>query len=230
MIVGFPGAAGLQLKGGGNSMKAYFHRALVLAAGACLVLALFPLPSSFAVAPRAKQTARGPYADFNGDGYADLAVGVPGEDVNGVKYAGGVNVLYGSSRGLTTTGNQLWTQDSPGVKDAAEEFDRFGSALAIGDFNGDGYADLAVGVPGEDVGRVAYAGAVNVLYGSPSGLTAEGDQFWHQDSPGVKDTAEVGDGFGGALATRGFNGEERKSAGWGGCVDLGGGSIIKRRR
>jgi FG-GAP repeat len=38
------------------------------------------------------------------------------------------------------------------------------------DFNNDGAADLAVGVPGEDVGSISDAGAVNVLYGSASGL------------------------------------------------------------
>ena len=37
-------------------------------------------------------------ADFNNDGFADLAVGVPGEDVGSVVDAGAVNVLYGSGR------------------------------------------------------------------------------------------------------------------------------------
>ena len=40
------------------------------------------------------------------------------------------------------------------------------------DFNNDGFADLAVGVPYEDVGAVIDAGAVNVLYGSAEGLQA----------------------------------------------------------
>lgn len=46
-----------------------------------------------------------------------------------------------------------------------------------GDYNGDGFADLAIGVPGEDPGGVAGSGAVNVLYGSGTGLTAAGDHF-----------------------------------------------------
>ena len=46
-----------------------------------------------------------------------------------------------------------------------------------GDFNGDGEADLAVGVPGEDVGTVTDAGAVNVVYGSGAGLLSDGNQF-----------------------------------------------------
>ena len=71
------------------------------------------------------------------------------------------------------------------------------------DFNNDGFADLAIGVILENVGTVRDAGAVNVLYGSAAGLqaTSPDDQFWNQDSPGVKDTAEGGDQFGYSLGT-----------------------------
>ena len=44
--------------------------------------------------------SRTPHADFDGDGYADLVVGVPSEDVGSVKDAGSVQVLHGSSNGL----------------------------------------------------------------------------------------------------------------------------------
>ncbi|MHC4406534.1 MAG: integrin alpha, partial [Planctomycetota bacterium] len=47
---------------------------------------------------------------LHGDGYDDLAVGVPYEDVGGVTDAGMVNVVYGSSTGLTATGSQTWQQ------------------------------------------------------------------------------------------------------------------------
>jgi len=49
------------------------------------------------------------------------------------------------------------------------------------DFNGDGFADLAVGVPDEDVGAVANAGAVNVIYGSAAGLAGAGGQWAVRD-------------------------------------------------
>ena len=50
------------------------------------------------------------------------------------------------------------------------------------DFDGDRYADLAIGVPFEDIGAGTDAGAVNVLYATePKGLSAAGDQLWHQD-------------------------------------------------
>jgi len=141
--------------------------------------------------------------DFDGDGLTDLAIGVPGED----GFRGAVNILYGSVIGLNDDGAQFWTQDSTDVEDTAEDGDGFGSALAAGDFNGDGRSDLAIGAPFEDVDGTADAGAVNVLYGSSSGLTATGDQFWHQDVSGVKGIVETGDSFGWALAPRngGFN-------------------------
>ena len=117
--------------------------------------------------------------DFNNDGYADLAVGVPGDDV-AANEAGAVNVIYGTADGLDVPDNALWHQDSPGVLGVAEENDNFGSSLAVGDFNGDNYDDLAIGVPFEDVGAILDAGAINVLYGSADGLQAASNQVWTQ--------------------------------------------------
>jgi hypothetical protein len=131
------------------------------------------------------------YADFNGDGCADLAVGVPGEDITDVaiiRNAGAVNVLYGSPGGLTDADDQLWYQGKDGVLDEAEEGDAFGSALAMGDFNGDGFTDLAVGAPFETIDGEFAAGAVSVLYGTriakvswewPRSTTAS-DRSWLQ--------------------------------------------------
>jgi disulfide bond formation protein DsbB len=137
--------------------------------------------------------------DYNGDGFADLAIGVPRESVGTVDDAGAVHVLYGSSSALTTSGAQFWHQNTSGVADAAEPFDRFGSALASGDFNNDGFDDLAVGVPREALAGFSSAGAVHVLYGGASGLSASGSQFWHQNSLGMPGAIEAGDNFGLAL-------------------------------
>src|SRR6266540_1033531 len=77
------------------------------------------------------------------------------------------------------------------------------------DFNGDGFGDLAIGVSYEDVGTIENAGAVEVIYGSASGLsaTAKPDQFWTQNSPDVNDKAETDDFFGDALTAGDFNGD-----------------------
>jgi ectoine hydroxylase-related dioxygenase (phytanoyl-CoA dioxygenase family) len=111
--------------------------------------------------------------------------------------AGAVSVLPGSAGGLTAVGGQLFTQ----VAGAIEAGDVFGFALAAGDFNTDTFADLAAGAPFEDVGRTVDAGAVSVLPGSASGLTAVGGQLFTQ----VAGAIEAGDVFGFALAAGDFN-------------------------
>lgn len=137
--------------------------------------------------------------DFSGDGFDDLAVGVEDEGFGDVGGAGAVIVIYGSAVGLTATGNQFWSQDNPRVLGEAEWEDGFGSALGAGDFNGSGFVALAVGVDRDNVGDIESAGGVNLLYGSPTGLTGEGNQLWHQDVPGIEDLAEFGDEFGYSL-------------------------------
>ncbi|HET6354629.1 MAG TPA: integrin alpha, partial [Streptomyces sp.] len=52
----------------------------------------------------------------------------------------------------------------------------FGDVLTAADVNGDGYADLAIGLPGEDTGQVPDTGAVVLLPGGKKGLTASGAQ------------------------------------------------------
>ena len=144
--------------------------------------------------------------DFNGDGYDDLAVGAPGDTISGQAAAGSVTVLYGSPSGLVTTGANFWHQAVAGVKGDAETDDGFGEALAWGNFNGDGYDDLAIGVPGEDVDGVANAGIVHILYGSASGLTASGDQLLRLDDPGMAGDLHAGDAYGTVLVAGNFNG------------------------
>jgi hypothetical protein len=137
-----------------------------------------------------------------------LAIGVPFEDVGGVanggvQSGGAVAVIYGSSAGLTATGDQRWTQDSVvngvAIADTTETSDNFGAAVAAGDFNGDGFDDLAVGVPFEDFGTLSNTGAVNVIYGTAAGLSAVNNQFWDQNEAGIVDKNEANDRFGAAL-------------------------------
>jgi hypothetical protein len=147
--------------------------------------------------------------DFDADGYADLAIGAPGEDLGTETEVGSVFVIYGSAQGLQGGGagrnDQLFRQGLNGLGGAPETGDGFGTILSSGDFDGDGYDDLAVGVPWEAVGAVEDAGAVNVLYGTSTGLLATGSQFLHQNTSGVPGGAETSDRFGWSLATGDFD-------------------------
>jgi len=138
--------------------------------------------------------------DFNGDGFSDLAVGVPGEGPE--EEQGAVNVLYGSSSGLVAAHNQLWTEDSPGVPGTGEAGDLFGRSVTVGDFDGDGFADLAVGSLEAAAGQVE-AGQVAVLYGSPTGLTSNGSTVLTRQFVG---TSGAPDHFGWALAAGNLGG------------------------
>ena len=135
-------------------------------------------------------------ADFDGDGTLDLAVGVPGEDVGRVADAGAVQVLYGAAGGPPAGGVTLLTQSNP------EAGDRLGAALAAGDFDGDGFGDLAAGAPSEDVSGAADAGVVNVFSGGPGGLGGGGRTL-------VQGNPEAGDRFGTALAAAVFDERDR---------------------
>jgi hypothetical protein len=143
--------------------------------------------------------------DFNHDGFADLAIGVPLDNVGKVVDAGAVDILFGSANGLTTSNSQFLRQGASGIRGGAEKEDNFGAALAVGDFNHDGFDDLAIGVPGEDIGTIRDAGGVNVIYGSFQGLTANGNKFLSQNTRGMQGKAKVGDHFGAALAAGDFN-------------------------
>jgi hypothetical protein len=146
-------------------------------------------------------------ADFDGDGYDDLAVGVPGEDVGALADAGGVNVLYGSAAGLTDAAAQYFDQDSAAVPGAAEASDRFGAALAAGDFSGNGRADLAIGVPMEAFGGVGNAGYVDVLFGSASGLLTVGSQGFAENSLPAPGSLNESARFGLAMTTMDLDGD-----------------------
>jgi FG-GAP repeat protein len=121
-------------------------------------------------------------ADFDADGHDDLAIGVPGEDLDALPPsvdfgAGAVQVLYGPALAERTT---MWSRKSPGLPGAAGRYDHLGAALATGDFDGDRVADLAAAAPGGGVvqmlrGRAGdgLSAAGNTLVVSPLGLDAQ---------------------------------------------------------
>ncbi len=153
--------------------------------------------------------------DIDDDGYDDLVVGSPGATVGSDTSAGAIRVFYGSASGLGA-GGDFFTQDSSGIAGVAETDDFFGEKLTIGDFDCDGYADVAIGTPREDIGSDTDAGGVNVLYGSATGLSSVND-FYGQDTGGVNGVAEDDDNFAGALVALNVDGD---SSGGHDCDDL----------
>ncbi|MFF3889007.1 VCBS repeat-containing protein [Streptomyces sp. NPDC001914] len=152
--------------------------------------------------------------DVNKDGYADLVIGRPvdghGEESVEPELLGGqVGVVYGSASGPDTSRTTVINQDTAGVPGVSEKGDDFGLGISVGDVNGDGYADVAVGTPGEAIGTLASAGGVAVLRGSASGLTGSGAVSFSQDATGVPGTAEKGDLFGGYTALTDANHDGR---------------------
>ena len=97
-------------------------------------------------------------ADMNEDGFAEAIVGSPGEAIGSRKLAGAVNVAFGSPGGVS---GKAWLQQGYVLGGGSESGDQVGAFLDVGDRNGDGLADLTIGVPGEDVGSC-------LLYTSPS--------------------------------------------------------------
>jgi hypothetical protein len=139
--------------------------------------------------------------DFNADGKADLAVGVPFKDIIAVRNssrvlltdAGEVDVIYGSSAGLSSAHPpQTWTQEAILGAGSSASGNRFGSSLTAWNFGRNEVhqvcvapsqcftftpyqaADLAIGVPFQSVNGLSGAGAVDVIYGSffSNGLTS----------------------------------------------------------
>lgn len=133
--------------------------------------------------------------DVTGDGYQDIVVGVPGENLDNVQDTGAVVLLKGGAGGLTGTGAQAFNQSTANVPGVSEKGDNFGEAVQLTDVNKDGLADLTVGVPQED-GTTKDSGAAWLLRGAKTGLTTTGITSF---SPSSLGTPEAGAHFGANL-------------------------------
>ncbi|MEV0845948.1 FG-GAP-like repeat-containing protein [Streptomyces sp. NPDC049954] len=138
--------------------------------------------------------------DVDGDGYGDVVIG-SGTDTAKVTLA------YGSAKGTASGRETTFDQTLPGFYGAQEKGDHVGSCVSVADVTGDGRAEIALGISGEDFSGLTDAGSVALLHGSASGVTAEGSQVMHQNTAGVPGVAEKGDKFGAACALLDVNGD-----------------------
>ena len=135
--------------------------------------------------------------DLDSDGVFDLAVGVPGND-NGGSNRGGLWILFLDIDG-TVLDSQKIADRTGGFNGNLDNGDRFGSAIAeIGDLDGDGVTDLAVGAPNADDGA-NNAGAVWILFMNIDG-TVDSTQRISRIDGGFGGRLTKGDHFGAALA------------------------------
>ncbi|MFE2275850.1 FG-GAP and VCBS repeat-containing protein [Streptomyces sp. NPDC059454] len=138
--------------------------------------------------------------DFDKNGYGDIAVGLP--DQSNAK--GAVTVWRGTSSG--PSGSSTFTQATSGVSGSPEAGDNFGHAVSAADANGDGYADLAVGVPQEDVDGKADQGGVHFFRGGSGGLSGARASWIPQTVTGPADESAY---FGASLRLRDLTADGR---------------------
>ncbi|XP_014441988.1 LOW QUALITY PROTEIN: phosphatidylinositol-glycan-specific phospholipase D [Tupaia chinensis] len=126
--------------------------------------------SYFSATPYARLGWAMTSADLNQDGYGDLVVGAPGYSRPGHVQVGRVYLLHGNDLGLPPVDLDL-DREADSILEGLQPSGRFGSAVAVLDFNQDGAPDLAVGAPSVGSEQLTYTGAVYVYLGSPQGLS-----------------------------------------------------------
>ncbi len=146
---------------------------------------------------------------------AFYAVGAPRQDVGAVADAGSVTLLMSNPRQCCSGPAEqsapnldrsvVFRQGRSPIGGRAERGDRFGAAVALGDFDGNGLADVAIGSPFEDSRRVRDAGIVHVVHGDPDLAYDTPAVQLHQGLRGVSGKRERGDRFGHSLAVVDLN-------------------------
>jgi len=147
-------------------------------------------------------SAVGGIGDLSGDTILDIAVGAPGDDDGGTDQ-GAVWNLFLRQDGTVLNEAKISAIDG-NFGGNLDDGDRFGSSLTVlGDLDGDGIADLAVGAPGdEDNNTVLDTGAIWILFLNRDG-TVRSAQKISYDNGGLNTRLRSGDAFGSAVANIG---------------------------
>ncbi|MCP5443792.1 MAG: DUF4347 domain-containing protein [Chromatiaceae bacterium] len=160
--------------------------------------------------------------DINGDGIGDIAVGADYDD-DGGSDRGAVYILMLNSDG-TVKAEQKISSTAGGLTGGLANNDRFGRAVAgIGDLDGDGIDDIAVGAEKDDDGGTN-RGAVYVLMLNADG-TVKAQQKISDNAGGLAAALDDGDAFGVSVAGLGdLNGDGTNDIAVGTLYDDDGGS------
>ncbi len=105
--------------------------------------------------------------DVDGDSYGDLLIGSFGQDWGTAANTGVAHLVYGSSTGLDLSSATRMRAADWG--DPEVERTWFAYGMAIGDFDGDGFDDVALGATDREAGGLDRAGRIYVAYGQSSG-------------------------------------------------------------
>ncbi len=158
--------------------------------------------------------------DLNGDGTFDIAVGTPNDDA-GDDNSGAIHVMLMNSSGSISSTIEI--NDLTANGPALNKDDYFGTSIAnIGDLNGDGISDIAVGATRDDAGG-ADRGAIHVMFMNSSGTVSNTIEI--NDLTANGPVLNDGDGFGRSIANIGdLNGDGISDIAVGAISDDAGGA------
>ena len=135
--------------------------------------------------------------DLDGDGVPDLAVGNFGDDDGGLD-RGAIWILFLNTDGTVKTEQKI-SDTQGGFNGTLSNSDQFGSGVAdVGDLDGDGVTDLAVGAWTDDDGG-SNRGAIWILFLNTDG-TVKSEQKISDTQGGFGGTLDNGDQFGRSVA------------------------------